>query len=197
MILKFLKIIGIGLILSVSTLANATLIDNGDFTSDTESGLDWLDWTKTLNYTQSEALDEYSVAGWRIATEAEAKGLILNHFMYTMLDKNGFVLTDSINDFSMKHVQFATLFGTTILNPNFNTAEGSHATIEGVGYFGSENARNHLRNGDFPTSQGAVGLRSSTSGVALVQVTDVSEPSIIALFGLGLVGIGFARRRQS
>jgi hypothetical protein len=29
------------------------------------------------------------------------------------------------------------------------------------------------------------------------QTSDVPEPSIIALFGLGLVGIGFARRRQS
>jgi len=28
-------------------------------------------------------------------------------------------------------------------------------------------------------------------------VSDVPEPSIIALFGLGLVGIGFARRRQA
>ena len=29
------------------------------------------------------------------------------------------------------------------------------------------------------------------------QVSAVPEPSIIALFGLGLVGIGFARRRRS
>ena len=144
---KFLKIIGIGFILSVSTLANATLIDNGDYTTDTVSGLDWLDWTKTLNYTQSEALDEYSVAGWRIATEAEAKGLILNHFMYTMLDQNGRVLTDSINDFYMKHGQFAALFGTTLVNPNFSIAEGSHAIIEGVGLIGSEYSRNLVEHG--------------------------------------------------
>jgi hypothetical protein len=35
------------------------------------------------------------------------------------------------------------------------------------------------------------------TGVALVRSVTVPEPSIIALFGLGLVGIGFARRRRS
>jgi hypothetical protein len=80
MMFKFLKIIGIGYLLSVSTLANATLIDNGDYTTDTESGLDWLDWTKTWDYTQSEALDEFGGAGWRIATATEANGLIDNQF---------------------------------------------------------------------------------------------------------------------
>jgi hypothetical protein len=35
------------------------------------------------------------------------------------------------------------------------------------------------------------------AGFVMVKDYDVPEPSIIALFGLGLVGIGFARRRQS
>jgi hypothetical protein len=42
---------------------------------------------------------------------------------------------------------------------------------------------------------------SSTQGggfdIDSVSVTAVPEPSIIALFGLGLVGLGFARRRRS
>ncbi|MFQ3236928.1 MAG: hypothetical protein ACI9C4_002503 [Paraglaciecola sp.] len=40
------------------------------------------------------------------------------------------------------------------------------------------------------------GLNSSSVAVA-APPAPVSEPAIIALFGLGLVGIGFARLRQS
>ncbi len=79
MTFKFLKIIGIGFILSVSTLANATLIDNGDYTTDTESGLDWLDWTETMNDTQAEVLLEFSGDVWRIASASEAQDLLRIH----------------------------------------------------------------------------------------------------------------------
>ena len=37
-----------------------------------------------------------------------------------------------------------------------------------------------------------------TTGILLgdISIVSVPEPSIIALFGLGLVGLGFARRRR-
>jgi hypothetical protein len=44
---------------------------------------------------------------------------------------------------------------------------------------------------------GTLGYRLTSAGASLTKVEQVPEPSIIALFGLGLVGIGFARRRQS
>jgi hypothetical protein len=46
-------------------------------------------------------------------------------------------------------------------------------------------------------SWGTMGYRLTSAGASLTKVAQVPEPSIIALFGLGLVGIGFARRRQS
>jgi hypothetical protein len=50
--------------------------------------------------------------------------------------------------------------------------------------------------GDRGRSGDNLAIGSSWERYVLVQAS-VPEPSIIALFGLGLVGIGFARRRQS
>jgi hypothetical protein len=73
MTFTFLKIICIGFILSVSTLANATLIDNGDYTTDIASGLDCSQLSRIrCSNMPSEALAEFSSDGWRIATATEA-----------------------------------------------------------------------------------------------------------------------------
>jgi hypothetical protein len=191
MTFTFLKIIGIGFILSVSTLANATLIDNGDYTTDTESGLDWLDWTETLSDTQSEALAEFSGDGWRIATATEALGLLENHFGVPDDWGNDRNSADAFVDYLPNHFKFLEMFGGFALN---GMQPASHATIEGAGIYGS---------GHISVLAGAkggyeaVGFKRNWSGVALVKAAAVSEPAFIALYALGLVGIGFARRRQS
>jgi hypothetical protein len=185
MTFKFLKIIGIGFILSVSTLANATLIDNGDYTTDTVSGLDWLDWTLTGNKTQAEALYMFSGAGWRIATAAEATGLIANRFGIPGVGSNGrpgmqccWPAVDGATP-----LKFEQLFGLY------------YAMIEGHGLVGADQQNVYANHN--PSFYGLIGTRESWAGVALVKGAAVSEPAIIALFALGLVGIGFARRRQS
>jgi hypothetical protein len=85
MIFTFLKIIGTGFMLSVSTLANAILIDSGDHSSNTESGLDCLDWTETRNMTQTGASTQFSGEGWPAATGALAHGL-LSYFLLDDLE---------------------------------------------------------------------------------------------------------------
>jgi hypothetical protein len=185
MMFKFLKIIGIGFILSVSTLANATLIDNGDYTTDTVSGLDWLDWTLTGNKTQAEAILMFSGAGWRIATAAEATGLIANQFGIPGVGSNGLpgVQCCWADMFDAKPLKIEELFGLY------------YATIEGPGLVGADSS--YVYANYAPSVYGVIGTRMSWAGVALVKGAAVSEPAIIALFALGLVGIGFARRRQS
>ena len=67
--------------------AQAALIDNGTYTSDTESGLDWLDFSETvgLSYTASLAAN----SGWRLATNPEVTNLVAVAF-------DGFYETDSL-----------------------------------------------------------------------------------------------------
>jgi hypothetical protein len=169
--------------------ANATLIDNGDYSTDTESGLDWLDWTLTVDKTQAEALTQFGGAGWRIATESEALGLMENFFDvdfgYSTYLHNSVVL-----DFSANRSQFVGLMGQTH-GPISETY--TYSLIEGVGKFGVDN---FLFAGHGASWHGRVGFKYTDVGIALVKVAAVSEPAIIALFALGVVGIGFARRRQ-
>ena len=62
--------------LAFATHASAALIDRGQFTTDTASGLDWLDLTetRTLSIAQVEAGPLVS-AGWKVATYAQVYGL--------------------------------------------------------------------------------------------------------------------------
>jgi hypothetical protein len=188
MIFKFLKIIGIGYLLSVSTLANATFIDNGDYTTDTESGLDWLDWTETINMTQSEALIDFSGAGWRIATSTEATALIQGHFDGQVDPLSGYSALTDFSGYHDKRDTFNALFGITY------GSVVSWVTIEGFGRVGV--SKNWLWNGNGGDVEGQVGYNNSGHGVPLVKATSVSAPASITLLALGFVGIGFARRRQ-
>lgn len=60
--------------------ADAILIDNGNYTTDTVTGLDWLDIAETQrkSYNTTLSLLPTQYAGWRFATESEFQGLIAN-----------------------------------------------------------------------------------------------------------------------
>jgi hypothetical protein len=198
---KFLKIIGIGFILSVSTLANATLIDNGDYTTDTVSGLDWLDWTLTKNMTQAEALTQFSGAGWRIATGIEARGLLNDFFGTDFHGPQDYYDISFLPDLSVLFPQFIGLFGATSDTADTNYF-GTYARIDGHSLFGAQNGTVYIPNTDFPYGYHPnnplqyKSRRYEWMGVALVKAAAVSEPAIITIFALGFAGIGFARRRQ-
>ena len=71
--------VAMGLLISAS-LTQAALIDNGGFTTDTATGLDWLDMSNTDGNSYNQTLTAISaggsLVGWRFATSAEFDGLI-------------------------------------------------------------------------------------------------------------------------
>jgi hypothetical protein len=187
----FLKVVGVILILSVSTLANAIIIDNGSYT--TVDGLDWLDFSATINMTQAEALAANS--GWRAASLFEASSMMDAFFgrelVYTNMQSDYRTLDDGIEIAKM----FAPLFGAT------NDFGYARATAETVGFIGV--TRQYVVTGfkgvrtDYMFEE--EGFRSDSTGIALVRgYSNVTEPTPLAIFALVLAGLASRRfKKQS
>ena len=79
---KSLALVGL---LALSIYANASIIDNGNYTTDTLSGLDWLDLTETTGRNYNEVYDDINNSGgdfgageWRYASQSEFQSLLSN-----------------------------------------------------------------------------------------------------------------------
>lgn len=57
--------------LAMAAPAQAALIQNGMITTDTESGLEWLNLTETQGLSYNQAAAAFAPAGWRFATTLE------------------------------------------------------------------------------------------------------------------------------
>ncbi len=57
--MKIKLILGASILLLVSVQANASIIDNGDRTTDSVSGLDWLDVTFSMNRSYDEVSAQF------------------------------------------------------------------------------------------------------------------------------------------
>ena len=81
----FIKATMFAVCLLVSTASNSAsidIIDNGDYTTDSISGLDWLDLTITRGMSYNQVIAdinfEGTLSGWRYATVTELTALISN-----------------------------------------------------------------------------------------------------------------------
>ena len=200
--MKYRTIVLATTVLILSTSTNAALIDNGTYTTDDVSGLDWLDLSQTANDTYSSA--ETINSGWRYAKNVEIEnlfGLMFAGYYYTSTagghsDSRYGAYSNQADDVTA----FQSLFGFS------NVVNGS---LYSYGQYEDEN--NILRFmgtylGQYST---VVGLnstadreayRDSTSntgmGVYMVRTSAVPVPAAMWLFGSGLVGlIGVARRK--
>jgi hypothetical protein len=241
MTFKFLKIMGIGFILSVKKLlpilflftgfqANATIIqqsaDGLKWQYDNVSGLQWLDLNFTDNYSIQSALDTYS--GWRLANKTEFQSM----FGQYEIDADDLVVDRSCSSnnlgVGLEYTSCRQWDSDSFLSNKFTREFGITGKtnwrdlrkVTSYGYYDDDGVR---RSGGVQVSvwdtapdeiwafhnslhdKSAASFtngRHSDYGQFLVRAfvpepVLVPEPTIIALFALGLVGIGFARRRQS
>jgi len=218
--MKFWKLASVATFV-LSTSANAALIDNGSYTSDTVSQLDWLDITETRNMSYNDVSSQFGAGqqfdGWRYATDTEMAGWLssfgfdvpLNDSFCDALCYYGNTQVPSVsaanslislwgetynNGFS------ATLF---VFDTFISGAPGSGQLEDYAEYevevfiaaaLGGSTDTSALGHEDLVTSD----TSHSSFGHALVRTSVVPVPAAVWLFGSGLIGLaGFARRKKA
>lgn len=183
--------------------AVADLIDRGNYTSDTNSGLDWLDLTETAGMSVASALDRNH--GWSYANETQVGGLLTSFgIQYGFNPGSPFVL-DVTNQQARS---FMDLLGETYwtryygpdyvlagsLGGFYNSAAGTagRSTYLCIS-LGACAAGSFVNDSDLstytPANVGQFLVRNS-----LTQPIPEPETYTMMLAGLGL--LGFARRRK-
>jgi len=194
------KIPGI-LLFFVFASADAALIDNGTFTTDTASGLDWLDLAQTSGLSMAGALAANSE--WRNATNSEVQNLfdqLFNGYFDTEAggwsnSANG-AYTDQFTDV----INFRNLFGNTQTGFSFQFTFGLYEDQAGI-------IREMGTQLYIPSNQTVVQgmnfsqVRDTTTAVTgrgtfLVHSSVVPVPATVWLFGSALGLIGWFRRKS-
>ena len=204
------KYLGV-LALMLSLNANATLIDNGSYITDTISGLDWLKLGSTYGKSYEQVSDEISTGGqledWQYATAIEweqmlfGQGVTPKNTCFNGSDFCGFV--DGISGDEM--LDLITLFGVAQLSPSpyypYPTSVGLLADIDPT-------TNNHqtalfLYDGADPfsyvimanTFAGSSSNGQGINGSWLVRATAVSEPTTFALMILGFAALSLRGKK--
>ena len=209
---KFLKAAFVGVILSVSGLADASLIQSDYLTLgdglavyDDATNLTWLDLSLTRGLSYDQATNQH--VGFAHASDSNVNTLLNNFFGTINYNKYGYTPTGEIelaplftelfgnaDDIDRGRTIFS--YGYFIDDKDFYRLAGANTAgqVFGPDYFSNQDRwkeNGHRRNGVFLVRTGEILIDDPN-------LTKVPEPSTLAIFALGVIGLASRRfKKQS
>jgi len=223
--LKLLKTMLIGVILSVSGVAHASLITSGTLSRDTSSdvvvdssGYEWLAWDYNTSGTLMDLLNVRLAAngdlyGWEVATSNEFFNMLSNAGVIgisSACSDNEASTACSYSDHSLTNGNYADFFAMFKLGGNWGTS----TTTDYVMFDSERGARaetsstwdymsfDSYRSLSYVEIHGSGNFYNNSTThrmpIALYRSAQVPEPSTLAIFALGMIGLASRRfKKQS
>ncbi len=202
-----------------SALAQASVVDTSFGVTDTASGLDWLSLANTTNMSLTSVMAQLgsggTFAGWTVASDDQVKALFTDatgllfpsgHPTYalgtTAADESAaaslaLALGNTMCVAGIQCDGYSAVARTEGFTSNlFSTSTTSHDLADIYGYIdlsGNIVGASHVPNTAFPETTAAAYF--GTYLVRATPTTTIPEPSVIALVGLGLLGMGVVARK--
>jgi hypothetical protein len=198
--MNFFKAILASLVISLSTFTHAGLISTGIGAADTENNLEWMNFTQTVNLSYWETLNEFTAGGdfegWRFANKNDIKSLFANAGSISSnfdgsYDGNGF---DGASELILDLLGYTSIVKGVYRDVSVSYT-GNESPNELAGFYVRDWIQDdyfnilEIRDIMFATGDAEVG-----KSLALVRdYIEVPEPSTLAIFALGLMGLALRR----
>jgi hypothetical protein len=212
---KFLNKVFMVLAITTSCLSNAGLItDHDGYVTDSVTGWQWLDARFTDNMSYNDVLASTtsgSLIGWEIASTSEVLGLLLHQNNNVLIPTTGTGYTWDTSIFSFKalvmmlgdgsnygdHAGYGYLNGMTTDISSYSNSAGAPRTVQ-FGWHGHSTYVNQGFLRDDSWGPSSYTTTQSNTNTWLVKKAEVPEPSTLAIFALGMIGLASRRfKKQS